>query len=73
MSRRRNCYDNAVMESFSRRSRVNWPIASTASAEAKMELFDYLEVFYNQRRQHSTLGQTSPASFERRAATKPAA
>ena len=36
--------------------------------EAKMELFDYLEVFYNQRRRHSTLGQISPAVFERRAA-----
>jgi transposase InsO family protein len=35
--------------------------------EAKMELFDYIEVFYNQRRRHSTLGQISPAAFERRA------
>ena len=32
---------------------------------AKMELFDYIEVFYNQRRRHSTLGQISPAAFER--------
>jgi transposase len=31
----------------------------------KMELFDYIEVFYNQRRRHSTLGQISPAAFER--------
>ena len=35
--------------------------------DAKMELFDYIEVFYNQRRRHSTLGQISPAEFERRA------
>ena len=34
---------------------------------AKMEVFDYIEVFYNQRRRHSTLGQISPAAFERRA------
>ena len=34
--------------------------------EAKMELFDYIEVFYNQRRRHSTLEQISPAEFERR-------
>ena len=34
--------------------------------DAKMELFDYIEVFYNQRRRHSTLGQVSPAAFERR-------
>jgi hypothetical protein len=35
---------------------------------AKMAIFDYIEVFYNQRRRHSTLGQISPAAFERRAA-----
>ena len=34
---------------------------------AKMELFDYIEVFYNERRWHSTLGQISPAAFERTA------
>ena len=33
--------------------------------EAKMALFDFIEVFYNQRRRHSTLGQVSPAEFER--------
>lgn len=36
--------------------------------EAKMALFDYIEVFYNQRRRHSTLGLVSPAAFERRSA-----
>jgi hypothetical protein len=36
-------------------------------SDAKMALFDYIEVFYNQRRRHSTLGQISPADFERRA------
>ena len=36
--------------------------------DAKMELFEYIEVFYNQRRRHSTLGQISPAAFERQAA-----
>ena len=36
-------------------------------SEAKMALFDYIEVFDNQRRRHSTLGQISPAAFERRA------
>jgi transposase InsO family protein len=34
-------------------------------SDAKMALFDYIEVFYNQRRRHSTLGQISPAAFER--------
>ena len=37
-------------------------------AHAKEVLFDYIEVFYNQRRRHCTLGQISPAAFERRAA-----
>jgi len=40
--------------------------------DAKMELFDYIEVFYNQRRRHSTLGQISPAAFESRMATQAA-
>jgi hypothetical protein len=34
-----------------------------------MALFDYIEVFYNQRRRHSTIGYISPAAFERRART----
>jgi putative transposase len=68
MSRRGNCYDNAVMESFF--SSVKSEVADRfdSTGEAKMELFDYIEVFYNQRRRHSTLGQISPAAFERRTA-----
>ncbi len=65
MSRRGNCWDNAVMESFfsSVKSELGEQFAS--HGEAKMELFDYIEVFYNQQRRHSTLGQLSPAAFER--------
>ena len=68
MSRRGDCYDNAVMESFF--STVTSELADRVASfsEAKMELFDYIEVFYNQRCRHSTLGQISPAAFERRAA-----
>jgi putative transposase len=67
MSRRGDCYDNAVMEAFF--SSVKNEVADRFDScdEAKMELFDYIEVFYNQRRRHSTLGQISPAEFERRA------
>ena len=59
---------NAVMESFFSTVKSELVDRFDSFGEAKMELFDYLEVFYNQRRRHSTLGQISPAVFERRAA-----
>ena len=68
MSRRGNCYDNAVMESFFSSVKSELRDRFGSYGEAKMELFDYIEVFYNQRRRHSTLGQISPAAFERQAA-----
>jgi len=68
MSRRGNCHDNAVMESFFSTVKSELVDRFPSFGEAKMELFDYIEVFYNQRRRHSTLGQISPAAFERRAA-----
>ena len=67
MSRRGNCYDNAVMESFFSTVKSELGDRFDSHGDAKMELFDYIEVFYNQRRRHSTLGQISPAAFERRA------
>jgi len=67
MSRKGNCYDNAVMESFFSTLKSELDERFESCGEAKMELFDYIEVFYNQRRRHSTLGQISPAVFERRA------
>jgi putative transposase len=66
MSRRGNCYDNAVMESFFSTVKSELADQFASHGDAKMELFDYIEVFYNQRRRHSTLGQISPAAFERR-------
>ena len=72
MSRRGNCYDNAVMESFFSTVKSELRDRFDSNGEAKMELFDYIEVFYNQRRRHSTLGQISPAAFERRAMTQAA-
>ena len=67
MSRRGDCYDNAVMESFFSTVKSELADRFDSFGEAKMELFDYIEMFYNQRRRHSTLGQISPAAFERRA------
>ncbi len=68
MSRRGNCYDNAVMESFFSTVKSELGEHFETHGDAKNELFDYIEVFYNQRRRHSTLGQISPAAFERQAA-----
>jgi putative transposase len=73
MSRRGNCYDNAVMESFFSTLKSELGEHFESCGHAKMELFDYIEVFYNQRRRHSTLGQISPAEFERRAKVTQAA
>jgi putative transposase len=67
MSRRGNCYDNAVMESFFSTVKSELADRFDSGDHAKIALFDYIEVFYNQRRRHSTLGQISPAAYERRA------
>lgn len=69
MSRRGDCYDNAVMESWFSTVKHELGERFESCGQAKMELFDYIEVFYNQRRRHSTLGQISPAEFERRRLT----
>lgn len=68
MSRRGDCYDNAVMESFFSTVKSELADQFASHGEARMELFDYIDVFYNQKRRHSTLGQISPAAFERQAA-----
>ena len=67
MSRRGNCYDNAVMEAFFSTVKSELADRFVSFAEGKAEVFDYIEVFYNQQRRHSTLGQISPAAFERQA------
>ena len=66
MSRRGNCYDNAVVESFFsslKKERIRKQIYRTRDA-ARADVFDYIEVFYNQRRRHGHLGDVSPAAFE---------
>jgi len=67
MSRRGNCYDNAVAESFFsslKKERIRKRIYRSR-AEAKADVFDYIEVFYNKRRRHSHLNDMSPDDFER--------
>jgi putative transposase len=68
MSRRADCYDNAVMEAFFSTVKREEAERFLSYSDAKMALFDYIEVFYNQRRRHSTLGKISPAAFERKVA-----
>lgn len=66
MSRTGDCYDNAVMEAFFSTVKTELADRFASCGDAKMQLFDYLEVFYNQRRRHSTIGYVSPGVFERR-------
>jgi putative transposase len=61
-----NCYDNAPMESFFGRLKAECATASFASrAEARVVIFEHIEVWYNRQRLHSSLGYLSPATFER--------
>jgi putative transposase len=69
MSRLGECHDNAVMESFFSRmkdDRVSRRRYRTRD-EARADIFDYIERFYNPRRRHSTLGGMSPVEYEKRA------
>jgi transposase InsO family protein len=65
MSRRGNCYDNAVVESFFSTVKSELGERFASYSDAKMALFDYIEVFYNRKRRHSAAGRMSPAAFER--------
>ncbi len=66
MSRKGNCWDNAVAESFFRSLKTEGlDLPLTTREEANRCLFDYIEVFYNRKRLHSFLGYVSPADFER--------
>jgi transposase InsO family protein len=67
MSRRGNCYDNAAMESWFGTLKTELGEDFESPFEAKRLLFDYIEVFYNRKRMHSSLGYLSPAAFEQRA------
>ena len=67
-SRRGNCHDNAVAESFFqllKRERIRRKIYVTRE-EARRDVFDYIEMFYNPKRRHGYADQLAPAEFERR-------
>ena len=68
MSGRGNCYDNAVVESFFgllKRERVN-RVRYRTREEARADIFEYIECFYNRKRRHGYLGNISPVAFEER-------
>jgi putative transposase len=69
MSRSGNCWDNAAMESFFSSLKTERTAAKTyrTRAQAKADVFDYIERFYNPKRRHSTLGYLSPMEFEMQA------
>lgn len=72
MSRRGNCYDNAVAESFFqllKREKIRRQTYSTRDA-ARRDVFEYIEMFYNPQRKHTNNGLLSPAEFERQRKTK---
>ena len=68
MSRRGNCHDNAVAESFFqllKRKRIRHQICATRG-EARADVFNYIEMFYNPKRRHSAAAGLSPVEFEQR-------
>jgi transposase InsO family protein len=73
MSRVGNCWDNAAMESWFGTLKTELGEDFESPAAAKLQLFDYIEVFYNRKRMHSSLGYVSPAEFEHSATMKAAA
>ena len=67
MSRKGNCWDNAVSESFfgSLKNERIFGSDYKTREEARRDIIDYIEMFYNSRRLHSYLGYLSPQSFEK--------
>ena len=66
MSRKGNCWDNAVMESFYHSLKTECVVFEDyrTRSQARSSLFDYIELFYNRQRRHSSLAYKSPATYE---------
>lgn len=75
MSRRGDCYDNAMIESFwhTLKNELVYRTNFKTHQEAKDAIFEYIEVFYNRKRRHSSIGYQSPESFEKEFSKKDAA
>jgi putative transposase len=66
MSRKGNCYDNACIESFHSVLKKEWIYLRKYETreEAKKSIFEYIEVFYNNQRIHSSIGYNTPSDYE---------
>ena len=66
MSRKAECWDNAVAESFfgTLKQELTYHDTYATRQEARQAIFEYIEVFYNRKRLHSTLGYMTPTTFE---------
>ena len=71
MSRKGNCYDNAVAESFfgTLKTELIYLTRFRTRKEARQAIFDYIEIFYNRKLLHSSLGYLSPCMYEARLKT----
>lgn len=67
MSRKGNCWDNAPVESFFGKLKTEWMTEKEYQSHehAQMELFKYIEMFYNRKRRHAALNYQTPVDFER--------
>lgn len=67
MSRKGNCYDNAAVESFfaTLKRELVYLCRFETREQAKNNIFEYIEVWYNRKRRHSTLKYMSPEEYER--------
>jgi putative transposase len=72
MSRKGDCYDNALIESFwgTLKEECFGHGIYQSRKEAKIAIFEYIEVFYNRKRRHSSLGYLSPIEYEKQAREK---
>jgi len=66
MSGKGDCWDNACMESFFGSLKTEWVYGKKyqSKEEAKKDVFEYIEMFYNRKRRHASLGDLSPAAYE---------
>ena len=73
MSRKGDCWDNAPLESFfaTLKKELIHQRNYASREQAQLEVFEFIEVYYNRQRRHSTLGYLSPVEFEQKAVAQP--